>query len=151
MVVYALRLQENLMRVFIRKSNHLIFNRWAITRAHAVDMPSIHGGPIEVLANDLMSFLVGVRYSAGDLRRGYRSRKKGKYDRLLVARLFLQNIPVNGSAVQARRCSCLQPSHRKAEGVDPLSETNGGSVAHPTALTRDVADMNDATQKGSSG
>ncbi len=68
-IVQSLWLKENLMRGFIGKANDLILNRRAIARADALNMTTVHGRAVEVVANDLVRRLIRVGDPTGDLAR----------------------------------------------------------------------------------
>ena len=66
------RLDKDLMAVFIRKTMDFVFNRWAITRAHAFDFSREHRWAVKVLTDDIVGTRIGMRDIAVDLLRMHR-------------------------------------------------------------------------------
>ncbi len=132
-IVHAFGLEEDLMRLLFGKPHHLVFDRRAIPRADAFDLAAVHGGAMEIFANDCVGFAVGMRDSAGNLRRGDRGRQKREQHGLLVAGLPLQLVPGDGAPVKARRRSCLQSAQIDAEVEKTCRQAIGRSLTHAAA------------------
>ena len=66
----ALRLQKDLMSLFIGKTHDLIFDRWAIARTNAFDDTCIERRTVQVLADDPVHRRVRLGHPAEDLRIG---------------------------------------------------------------------------------
>ena len=63
----SFRLNENLMPVLIRKLNHLILNGWTVTRPGSLYDSRIDRRPVQIVADNLMRFLIRVSQPAGHL------------------------------------------------------------------------------------
>ena len=65
--VKPLRLNENLMPVLIRKLYHLILNGRTVTRPGSLYDSRIDRRPVQIIADNLMRFLICVSQPAGHL------------------------------------------------------------------------------------
>ena len=61
----AFRLDENLMRIFIRKTMDLVLDGWAVARAYTFDYPRVHWGSVKPLANNSVCFKIRMGNPAG--------------------------------------------------------------------------------------
>ena len=68
-------------------------------------------------------------------------------ERIVVAGLVLEDIPVDGSRSQARRCAGFQATDRQAKTINAICEAYRRLVTDAAARPRNVADVNDAAQK----
>ena len=58
---------KHLVALLVGKAVNLVFDRGAVARPDALDDPGIHGGAVEVLADDVVRALIGVGDEAVDL------------------------------------------------------------------------------------
>jgi hypothetical protein len=75
----------------------------------------------------------------------------GKHRRRNVARLFNKRGIVNGTAVDARRCSGLEPRHGERQVAQPLGQRIGGWIPGSPAFVIGQPRMNSTTEEGSRG
>src|SRR5262249_42537692 len=66
--VVALRLEKELMPLFVRKANDLVLERWAITRPDSTDLTVEKRRPCDVRANEVAHAIVRVEEITIDLR-----------------------------------------------------------------------------------
>ena len=67
--VQPLGLEKDLVAAFAGAAMDLVFDRWAIARAHAFDHAREHGRAVQAAADDLVRACVGMRDPAGKLAR----------------------------------------------------------------------------------
>ena len=51
----------------VRETDHFVFERGAVTGAYAFDDSAVHRRLVEVVADDLRGFLIGIDEVAGDI------------------------------------------------------------------------------------
>src|SRR5205085_9865918 len=66
--VDAFGLEKDLVAFLLREADHLVFERRAVARSDAANLPVEQGRAADVLANEAMNLLVGVEKVAGRLR-----------------------------------------------------------------------------------
>ncbi len=97
------------MLVTIGKAHHLVFDRRAVAWPDPLDHPGVHRAAIEVIADHVMGFLVGVGDVARHLARMLVNATHEREDRQRVITMLLgQNAKVNGTGVNTRRGSGFQ-------------------------------------------
>ena len=69
----SFRFEEDLMLVTIGKAHHFVFDRRAVAWADTFDHASVHWATIEVIADHVMGFLIGMRDVTRHLARMLRS------------------------------------------------------------------------------
>src|SRR5215216_1082845 len=74
------------------------------------------------------------------------SRKRERH-RCFVARLRFERVPIDGAAIEARRSSGLQSSHRKAESFQSFRKLNCGRLAGTSTRISSATRMDQAVQK----
>ena len=119
-----LRLQKELMAVFVGKAAYLVFDAGAVARAGALDIAAHHGGEVQVFPDDAVRFLIGigqVAQGAVAQREGHarvriaRGGQEGEGHDGIVAGLGLHPVKVDGAHVHARGRAGLEASERKAQ------------------------------------
>jgi hypothetical protein len=145
----SFRLDEDLVTRFSREPMHLVLDRWAITRADALDHAREHWGAIEAAADDLVGSLVRMRNPAGELPRVHFTSAHERKDGLrLVARLLLHDTQVDGSRIQARGRSGLKPADGQTDVTQAMREAHGRRLAGPPRLVVAQPDMDLPGEKG---
>src|SRR2546421_4357467 len=109
MVVEPFWLKEDLMTIPLTETDDLVFDGRTIPRATARNLPRIQRRTVNIAPDDLVRGGDRARNPAFDLAIDDRVGQHRKGFRRLVARLHLNRAPVDGAAVQAGRCSGLQP------------------------------------------
>ena len=105
-------LHKELMPGLFGEADDLILNGGAVAGACAVDLPRIHRGQMDILMDDAVGFRVGVGDVAGDLGDPIQGRlvgAAGEGHDVIVPRMDLQFIKIDGTAVDAGRCARLEP------------------------------------------
>src|SRR6056297_1951886 len=139
------------MRRLVSKANDLVLDGGAVARPDTVDMPAIHGGAIEIVADDVVRAGIGIGDPAGHLPRHGCGGEKGEHHRVVIRWLHVEAAPTDAASVEARRRTGLETPEGKAEAVDALGKAEAGRVAHATAGAGHIPDMDDAAQKGAGG
>jgi len=67
----SLRFQEELVTLFVGELDDLVFNRWAIARAHPFDLSGIERRLVQVSSDGRVEILGGIAYVTLDLRLFY--------------------------------------------------------------------------------
>ena len=141
------------MRVLVGKTIDLVFNAWAVARAHALDHPGEHRAAVEAGADDLVRLGVGVGDPAWHLPRVlHRVAHEAEHrHRIQVTRLLGEFREIDAAPVQARRCAGLEPALRELELLQARRQRHRGRVARPAARMALQADVNLAVQEGAGG
>ena len=111
--VKSFRFNKYLMAVFICKTNHLIFNRWAVSRSCSFNHTGIKRRSVQICPNNLMSFFIGISQPAGFLLNLYILRICGKRKRhySLITKLLFHFTVINGISGNSCRSSCFKTEH----------------------------------------
>ena len=101
------------MPVLIRKLNYLILNGWTVTRPGSLYDSRIDRRPIQIVADNLMRFLIRVSQPAGDLVDLHifgicRERKRNNF---FVTFLLFHLGKINRPFVNSCRCTGLEAEH----------------------------------------
>ena len=97
------------MLVTIGKSHHFVFDRRAITWADPFDHTGVHWAAIEVIADHVMGFFIGVRDVARHLLRMLsRIAHEREHRHRIITVLLRQHAEINGARVNTRRCTGFQ-------------------------------------------
>ena len=124
------RFHEDLVLRAVGKAGDLVFEGRAIARTHALDAAVVHGRAVQVLTDDGVCGLIGVRDMAVDLLRVHLAgARKRKYRRGRVPRLGFHPAVINAAAVQAGRCTCLQAPDTERPFTQALRQGQGRWVA----------------------
>ena len=137
------------MRCLVGKSDNLVFDRGAVPRANTFDMTAVHGGEVDVLADDVMGRLIGMGHTARHLPNHRSGAHKGEQGRLVIAGLLFGPRPVNGLAVESGRGPGLQSPSLQAEIAHLISKLDRGQIPHPAARGTAGSNMNQAVKKRS--
>ena len=91
------------MLIAIGKTHHLVFDRRTVARADPFNHAGIHRATIEVIADHVVGFLVGMRDIARYLTRVLGSIPHKRENRhWIVAVLLRQNAEINGPRINTR-------------------------------------------------
>ncbi len=134
----------------VRKLDDLVFDRWAIARSDALDAAGVHGRAMNVFADEAQRLGRGECDVAGDLLLNDLLGTKTERRWVCVAGLLLKHLPLNGSAVEARRRAGLQAASPKAQSSKGFPEENAGGLTRAAGGIALFAAMNEAVEKGSS-
>ena len=101
------------MAGLIREFYNLILNGRAVTRAGSLNRAGKQRGTVQIIADDLMRFLVGIGQPAGNLLllHRLRIRRKGKRNYTLISKLLFHLGEINAAAVCPGRSSGLEAEH----------------------------------------
>ena len=146
-VVEPLGLEKDLVAVAVAEPADLVFDRWAIARATALDLPRKHRRAVKIGANQVMSRRGRARDAAAYLRILDLAGQSRERLRRRVARLHLQRRPVDGPTVEPGRRPGLEPTERKAVPLQCRRQAQRGSLAHAAGRNLGFPDMNQAAQK----
>src|SRR5262249_60358246 len=102
-IVEALGLEEDLVALALLKANHLVFDRWTVARADALDRARVHRRAGEVRLDDGVGGLGRVRDVADDLRRDDPLGQEREWLRRGSATRCRQTIPTERWGHGARR------------------------------------------------
>ena len=150
MGIQPLRLDKNLVAVFVRKAVNFVFDGRAITRPDAFDYAGVHGRAIQPALNDFVGALVGVGNPAAGLTRvQVETAEIGHHWLGLITPLLLQAIEIHRLGVDARWRARFQPIDAQGQ----LAQTRGQGyrrwVAGAAAAVIIQTDMDFAAQKSS--
>ena len=143
-------LDEDLMRVLVRKAVNLVLYRWTITGTHALDATTVHRRAIYSATDDLVSDFAGAGDEATDLPwMVLRRTQEGHHRHRLVAGLLLHDTEIDTPGVDSGRCSSLQAADPQRQLTQSLRQRIGGRIARATSGIVLQTDVNQAPQKGS--
>ncbi|AUW45057.1 hypothetical protein CUJ84_Chr004755 [Rhizobium leguminosarum] len=150
-IVQSLRLEKDLMSIPLSKFHQLVFDRRAITRPDALDLPGIHCRAHNVVDNDAVGRFGRPGHPAFDLWRGNRVCHKGEGDKLLVSSLSTDGLPVDRLSVQPGGCAGLQTSQPQSKAGEGCRQSDRRRFTHTPGRCLFRPDMNKAAQKGARG
>ena len=140
------------MLVAIGKAHDFVFDRRAVTRADTFNHPGVHGAAIEVAADHLMGFLVGVRdiarYLARMLIRG--SHKREDRHRV-IAVLLRQHAKIDGACVNTRWSTRFQAAYAQRKFTQTARQWDRRRIASATAAVVVQPNVDFAIQEGADG
>ena len=114
-------------------------------------LPGVHGGAVDVFADEAQRFRRGEGDVAGDLRlddfRGAEAERGG----IGVAGLLLKHAPVDGAAIEARRRAGFEAAGAQAEAAQGFAEHNGGGLAATAGGIALFSAVDEAVQKCAGG
>src|SRR6185436_13350413 len=105
------RLEEKLMTVLVGKLNNLVLNRRAIAWSYALNLPGIEWRLVKILSYRFMKTICRVADVTLNLSLLNSFSGEGEGNRMFIRTLTFKRIPVNRSAVQPWRCTCLQSTN----------------------------------------
>ena len=151
-IVQSFGLQEDLVPVTLAEPDDLVLDRGTVARADTLDLPRIHGGPMQIGADDLVGRGRGRRDMAGHLRRGDLVRQVGKGSRRVVAVLLFERGIVDRATVEPGRRARLETPQLESQAMQSLRERRGRFLdpIAPHAAGRDLglAHVDEPSQKG---
>src|ERR1700712_3022046 len=102
----SLRLEEDLVRVFVLEAIDLVFDARAIPRSDAIDLAREHRAPVEAGSNDLVRGLIRIRDPARHLLWMLRSaaHETEHRHRVEIAWLLCEKREIDAAAIDTRRC-----------------------------------------------
>ncbi len=127
--IEAFRLQKDLVGALGGEAHDLIFDGRAVTRAHRLNVATIHGRLVQIRGDDLVGANVGMGNMADALGHRDALGHEGEGGRRGVAGLRLQYAVVDAATVDARRRAGLQARHRKGHRAQTLGEGVGRRIA----------------------
>ncbi len=142
------RLKENLVRFLVGETMNLVFHGRTVARTDTLDDTGIHRRTIQTAANDVMRTLIGFRNPTGNLCWMLRRiAEEGKYRHRIIARLFLHDGIVNGTAVDAWRRPGFEASGRQTNLAQSGSQRNRWRITSATSLIISEPHVNQPTEK----
>ena len=105
------------MPILVRELDHFVFDRWAVARSTAMDLPAVHRRPMEVSLDQFMHIRIGISNPAWQLFELQLPRHKRKRFRVLIARLDFGFAVVDRATVQPRRRSSFKTLQAEAKSV----------------------------------
>ena len=140
------------MLVSVGKAHHFVFDRRAVTWANPFNHASIHWAAVEVIADHVMGFLVGMRdiarYLTRMLGRIAEERENGHW---VIAMLLRQHAEVDSARVDTRRGAGFQTAHAQRQFTQTTRERNGRRIASTATAVVIQPDMNFAVEESSDG
>ena len=131
------------MLITIGKAHHFIFDRRAIAWADPFDHASIHRATIEVIADDVVGFLVGVRHVARHLTRVLRDiAQEREHRHRVVAVLLAQYAEVDSPCVNARRRTGFQAADAQRQFTQTTRQRDRRRIASTATAVVIQTDMN---------
>ena len=107
---FTLRLNKQLMAVFVRELHDLILNRRTVSRSGSLNKSREERRTVNIILDNLMCFLVRISQPAGNLipLDIFLFIRKGKWNDMLVTLLFLHLGKINRFLIETCRCTCLE-------------------------------------------
>ena len=136
------------MLVTIGKAHHFVFDRRAITWADPFDYASVHWAAIEVIADHLMGFFVGMRDVARYLLRVLRRVAHERENRhRVIAVLLGQYAEINGARIDTRRRAGFQTADAQRQFTQTTRQRNGRRIASTATAVVVQTNMDFAVQE----
>jgi hypothetical protein len=134
----------------LREARDLVLDRRTIARAYAFDHAGEHRRAIEAATDDGVCLLVGVRDPARELARMHAPfADEGKHRLGRVPGLHFETGEIDGSSVQSRRRSRLEPAHRQLQFAQARAQGPGRGFTCPARLVLREADVNQSGKESS--
>ena len=151
MIIQSFRLEKHLVGFAVGEALYLILDGRAVTRPLPGNLPVIDRRQMQGFRNDPVSFGRCTGNTAANLGNSNMVGQCRKRYWRVVCRLHFQRIPVNGPAIEPRRCACLQPANRQVKGTQPFCQRVGWRLANPASRSDLGSQMDQTSQKGPSG
>ncbi len=135
------------MALLFRKADDFIFNAGAIARANALNLPTVHGRPVDVFLNDALGFFVRPCHKAGGAILPRLQRVIGKGNHWVIAELFLQLREVNAGAQHPRGGARFEAPQAQAQLPQGFPQKGSREQPIGSAVVADLADVNAPAQK----
>ena len=118
------------MLVTIGKAHHFIFDRRAITWADPFDHAGVHWAAIEVAADHVMGFFIGVRDVARHLLRMLRRiAHEREHRHRVITVLLCQYAEINGTRINSRRRTGFQAAYAQRQLTQTTRQRNRRRIA----------------------
>ena len=120
------------MLISVGEAHDFVFDRRAVAWADTFDHPCIHWATIEVTADHIMGFLVGM----GDITRHLlwmlgRITHKREYRHWVIAMLLRQHAEVDSTRINTLRCPGFQTTNAQRQFTQTARERNGSPARPP--------------------
>src|SRR6187399_800429 len=125
MRVDAFRFQDDLMTILIRELDDLVFNRRAIPRANTLNLSAVQRRSRHVPPDNRMDPRIGPRDVALNLIFQFRCCPERERRRSGISILRFKFRKIDGSLVESRRSTRLQPPPLKSHIANTLPEADG--------------------------
>ena len=137
------------MAGLIGETHHLVLDGGTIPGPNALDEAGEERRAGQATADDVVGLLAGVGDMAVDLSGVvFGAAKEGEHRHGFVTGLGLQDLKVDGAAVQAGRGTSLEPGHPEGQVAQPPRQSVCRRVAKTTALVAREADVNPSGEEG---
>src|SRR5690606_1977909 len=143
--------EKDLVPIPIAELHDLVLNGRAVARPDTLNRARIHGRAMDILPNDAVRFGYGPRDPAGNLRISQAIGQKRKENGLLVRFLPAETVPHDCAAVEAWRCSGLEPPQGKTGRYHGCGQTLCGRLVHAARWYFPLTNMNQSAQKCAGG
>ncbi len=138
-------LEEELVHQLVRKLHDLVFDRRTIPRPGRLNLPAVHRGAMDVLADYSVRLLGRKRDVTGNLTVMVRDLFRAKTERrgIDVTWLDLEPRPINRAPIKSRGRACLQTASAQAEILQRLAQA-AQPQAHRSVLPDIAARRNES-------
>ncbi len=147
----AFGFEEELVLRLVGEANDLVLDGGAVARADGLDLAGVHGRAVDVAADDVEGFGGCGGDVAGDLAKRDVLGAEGERGWVGVAGLLFEAGPIDGAAVEARRCSGLEAAAAEAEALEGFAEERAGGLAGAAGGVLLLAAVDEAVEEGSGG
>src|SRR5438132_5921784 len=137
------------MRGALGELHHLVFERRAVARPDAANLPRVERRAAQVLADHAVRVFVRAGEMTGHLLERQLLRPMRERNRRLVAPLRLERFPVDRIAMESWRRSGLEPPALEPEVTEAFAQRPGGVLAHAAAGDLALADVDQPVQERS--
>ena len=138
------------MSRLVGKAGDLVFDRGAVTGADPFDHTGVHGAAIQILADHLMGFLIGVSDITGNLLRMIlTATDKRKNRSRVVTGLNLHHREIHAVGIDSGRSTGFQPIDAQWQFTQTACQGDGRWITGSSALVIIHTDMDQAIEKGS--
>ncbi len=149
--VAAFGFEEDLVGLFFSEANDFVFDGGAVAGSAAVDLPGVHGGAVEVVADGLVDVVVGFGQPAVKLLDVEFVVEVGKGLRVVVAGLNGADRVVDGAAVDAGGSAGFEAGEFEAKFAEGIGESAGGAFTGTSASGFGFAGVHDGLEEGACG
>ena len=140
------------MLVAIGKAHHFVFDRRAVAWTDPFDHAGVHRAAIEVIADHIMGFLVGVRDVARHLLRMLCRIAHKREDRHWVITVLLrQHAEINGARINTRRRAGFQAADAQRQLAQTARQWDRRRIASTAAAVVIQTNMNFTVKEGTHG
>ena len=140
------------MLISVGEAHDFVFDRRAVAWADTFDHPCIHWATIEVTADHIMGFLVGMsditRHLLGMLGR---IAHKREYRHWVIAMLLRQHTKVDSSSINTRWCPGFQTTNAQRQFTQTARKRNGRRITSTATAVIIQTDMNFTVEERPNG